>query len=143
MIEKIYKVEKNILNKLKKISKISRANYSNFKVVALFVNKDNSSFYGINIENVSYPNSLCAERVGLFSAINNQIPTINVEKVYIYSPNSKDFLAPCGECRQTMSELMNHNFEIIMMNKNGEYIKDKFTNVFPYLVNPKNIKGIK
>ncbi len=134
-------MKNEMLDKLKKISKKAYVPYSNFHVVAYFENKDGSSFSGVNIENAAYPNTMCAERVAIHSAINSEQKLDKVKIVHIYSPDSNDYLSPCGGCRQTMGEHINRDAIIRMYNKNGEYISKKFEQIFPFAVEPENIKG--
>ena len=135
------KASEKLFKQLNDIAKKAYVPYSHFRVVALFENKDKTFFSGVNIENAAYPNTMCAERVAIHSAINNGINTKNVKIVHIYSPDAKDFLAPCGGCRQTMGELINYDCMIRMYNKNGEYISKKMSQVFPFVVTKENIKG--
>lgn len=130
-----------LIKKLKQIAKNAYAPYSNFHVVAFFENINDKDFYGVNIENASYPNTMCAERVAIHSAINSQIDISNIKAIHIFSPNSNDYLAPCGGCRQTISEHINKNVNIYMYNKNGESVKKNFSELFPFVVEMKNIKG--
>lgn len=133
----------NFINKLKILSNNAYAPYSNFRVVAFFENENDEDFYGVNIENASYPNTMCAERVAIHSALNNKINIKNVKAIHIYSPDSNDYLSPCGGCRQTISEHINNNTNIYMYNKEGNFIQKKFSEIFPYVVEMKNIKGNK
>ena len=136
------KIKEEVLKQFNNLAKKAYVPYSNFHVLAYFEKKDGSSFSGINIENAAYPNTMCAERVGIHSAINNGIKLEDIKVIHIFSPDSKDFLSPCGGCRQSLSEHIDHNVEIRMYNKNGEYISKKFQEIFPHSVEQKNIKGI-
>lgn len=135
--------DKKIFNELKKIASKALVPFSNFHVAALFEKKDGSFFCGFNIENSSFPNTLCAERVAIFSALNNSIKLSDVKTIHVYSPDSKEYLSPCGGCRQTISEHINNNVEIRMYNNKGQYISEKFSDIFKYPINAKNIKGAK
>ena len=132
-----------LFEKLKELSQYAYVHYSNFHVVAYFENDNDDDFYGINIENAAYPNTMCAERVGIHSAIKDHINISQVKRIHIFSPDSKDFLSPCGGCRQTLSEHIQDNCEIIMYNNKGEYINKMFSEIFPLTVNKENIKGAK
>ena len=59
-------------NKLFDMAKLASKNsysiFSHFKVSAAIELKDGRIFTGVNIENSSYPESMCAERVCLFKA---------------------------------------------------------------------------
>ena len=132
-----------MIKKLQEIAKKAYVPYSKFRVAALFELENGDFFEGFNIENAAYPNSLCAERVAIVSAINAGIDVTQVKNIHIFSPESKDFLSPCGGCRQSMSEFISQETNIWMYNNNGEYIKESFSTLFPYCVDPKNIKGEK
>ena len=43
--------------------------YSNFSVGAAVLTADGEIFTGCNIENLSYPAGICAERTAMFSAV--------------------------------------------------------------------------
>lgn len=128
--------------KLQEIASNAYAPYSNFRVCAVFEKQNGEIFYGFNIENVAYPDSMCAERTGLFSAIVNNVLLDDVKTIHIFSPDSKDYLSPCGSCRQTLSEHINEDVEIKMYNKDGKYISKKFKQIFPAAISKENIKGV-
>ncbi|HDI6925803.1 TPA: cytidine deaminase, partial [Staphylococcus aureus] len=54
---------------VRKAQQESYSPYSHFKVGAYLKTKDGRTFYGTNVENASYPLSICAERASLVSAI--------------------------------------------------------------------------
>ena len=92
--------------------------YSRFKVGAALLTKDGKIYVGANIENSSYPLTVCAERVAFFKAISEGEKEF--EKIAI-SGSSDDFCFPCGACRQVMSEFCGKDFVIIL--ENGKEIK--------------------
>lgn len=102
--------------KLKEIQKNAYVPYSNFKVASICKSGD-QYFYGVNIENSSYPAGNCAERSAICAAISKGCKTI--DEVYVLT-DSKDIGTPCGVCRQFMSEFMDDNSKIIVFNINGE-----------------------
>ncbi|MDG1253329.1 MAG: cytidine deaminase [Schleiferiaceae bacterium] len=83
------------------------APYSNFHVSAACRTQDGQIWIGTNQENASFPVGICAERVAL-SVANMQAPGQKViEMAIVYrdpSHRHKDPLAPCGMCRQALSE---------------------------------------
>lgn len=130
-----------MIKKLNEVAKKAYCPYSNFHVASIFEMEDGSIYSGFNIENASYPSGMCAERVALYSMINDQINIKNVKIIHIFSPNSKIFLSPCGGCRQTLTEHIELNTEIKMYNKNGEFISKKLVELIPYPVISSTIKG--
>lgn len=130
-----------MINKLKNIALKAYVPYSNFHVAAFFKTKNNS-FYGFNIENASYPHSICAERVGLYSAMINELNINEIEEIHIFSPDSKGYLSPCGGCRQTLGEHINKNTKIFMYNREGKYVCKYFYELLPMIVEKDNINGV-
>jgi cytidine deaminase len=75
------------------------APYSNYRVGAAILTSSGRYFTGCNVENASYPNGLCAERVAVFKAVSEgekEFPAIAV-----VTGNGG---TPCGACRQVLAE---------------------------------------
>ena len=89
--------------------------YSNFNVGAAVLTASGRIFSGGNIENASYPMTLCAERVALVSAYAAGERTI--QALAVVTP-TLDVASPCGACRQVIFELAPHA-RIILLNLNG------------------------
>jgi len=91
------------------------APYSNYHVGACIVCKDGHYFYGANIENASYGATNCAERSATFACYSNGYRKDDIEALAIVSDG--DYVAaPCGICRQVLSELLNQDTPIILSN---------------------------
>jgi cytidine deaminase len=76
------------------------APYSNYLVGAAVLATDGTIITGCNVENASYPATICAERVALTTAIaqgHRHFAAIAVA--------TRDGGSPCGICRQVMAEL--------------------------------------
>lgn len=80
--------------------------YSGFCVGAAIETADGRVYRGCNIENAAYGPSNCAERTAIFKAVSEgdtdftQIAIVGGPKGEMIS----QFCAPCGVCRQVMSE---------------------------------------
>ena len=83
------------------------APYSGFFVGAAIRLNNGKIVTGTNQENVAYPSGLCAERVAIFSA-SSQYPDIPIDSIAVTAKTERfeltEPLAPCGACRQVMSE---------------------------------------
>lgn len=79
--------------------------YSRVKVGACVVDQNGRMYTGCNVENMSYGLTQCAERNALASAINAGMQPGQARLLLIHATGFK-VLAPCGACRQVMSELM-------------------------------------
>ena len=91
------------------------APYSNFHVGSCVACKDGRYFLGANIENASYPAGVCGERSAIFAAYSNGVRKEDVEKIAIVCDGFR-IAAPCGVCRQVLSELLTPETPIILSN---------------------------
>tara|TARA_Y100001960_G_C14110976_1_gene557450 strand:+ start:158 stop:532 length:375 start_codon:yes stop_codon:yes gene_type:complete len=112
-----------------KAQKNSQSKYSNFPVGCALLCDDNTVIYGCNIESAVYPSTLCAERVGIYSALSQGLT--NFKAIAIVSNNSAK---PCGSCRQIIHEYLG-NIPIYISDSKGidyktHYIKDLLPHPF-------------
>lgn len=77
------------------------APYSRFKVAAAVLDERGRVFTGVNVENLSYGLSMCAERVAIFAAIAAGGRRITAVAV---ASSAAERLSPCGACRQVIAE---------------------------------------
>lgn len=89
--------------------------YSKFNVGAAVLLKNGEIITGSNIENASYGLTNCAERSALFAVYSKGYRKHDIEKIMVIG-NTKNPISPCGACRQVMSELINHDCEVILTN---------------------------
>jgi homotetrameric cytidine deaminase len=81
------------------------APYSGFRVGAALKLSNGEIVTGVNVENVSYGLTICAERAAMVRAVSQFGPEIRVEAVAIANLNSAAS-PPCGACRQVLSEFI-------------------------------------
>lgn len=104
-----------LINHARKAQTFSKSPYSNYAVGAALLTTSGEVIYGCNVESKAYPTTLCAERVAIFSAIAQ-----GYEKFSELAIITKDGAAPCGACRQIISEYCK-NIPIHFANKSGEF----------------------
>lgn len=102
--------------------------YSKFNVGALLVTYDDEYIYGANIENASYPATICAERSALVSAYSNNITKF---KALVVVTDADAPASPCGICRQVMKELCDDDMPVYLTSKSGEVIKRTVDDLLP------------
>ena len=93
----------------------SYAPYSHFMVGAALLTNDGKVYQGCNIENASFSPTVCAERTAFFKAISEGDREF-VKIAVVGSPEGEvdRYAAPCGVCRQVMTEFCDpETFEII------------------------------
>ncbi|MHB9149404.1 MAG: cytidine deaminase [Thermoleophilia bacterium] len=77
--------------------------YSGFPVGAAVLGASGRVYTGCNVENSSYPVTLCAERNAVGSAVVAG-ETVLVAVAVASPPPDLDDLTPCGMCRQFLAE---------------------------------------
>lgn len=105
------------------------APYSNFQVGAAVLLENGKVVIGNNQENASFPSGLCAERVAVFQA-GARYPGETIKSIAI-SAASKRYtvdkpVAPCGNCRQSLSEYevrQKSPIELFLMGETGQIIR--------------------
>lgn len=91
------------------------APYSNYHVGACVVTKDGTTFLGANIENASYGATNCGERSAIFAAYSNGYRKEEIDAIAIVTDGHR-IGAPCGICRQVLSELLSDQTPIYLSN---------------------------
>ena len=86
--------------------KMAYTPYSHFQVGAALETAEGVIYRGCNIENAAYGPSNCAERTAFFKAVSEGERNF-VQIAVVGGPEGEEisqFCAPCGVCRQVMSE---------------------------------------
>ena len=114
--------DSELINAAKKAAENAYAPYSGFTVGAALLGKSGKIYSGCNIESASYSPTNCAERTAFFKAISEgERDFVKIAIVGGKALNFSDYCAPCGVCRQVMSEFCDGNFEIILAKNDGEF----------------------
>lgn len=86
--------------------------YSKFKVACSILTLDNKVYKGVNVENISYGLTTCAERVAIQNAITSSADMSKVSCVII-TTDCSNIISPCGACLQVLHEFLPKNTRII------------------------------
>ena len=105
----------DVLNEAFEAMKDAYAPYSNYHVGACVKCKDGRMFRGVNIENASYGATNCGERSAIFGAYSYGYRKDDIEVLSIVTDGGR-IGAPCGVCRQVLSELLNEDTPIVLSN---------------------------
>jgi cytidine deaminase len=90
-----------LLERARAVRQQAYAPYSRFHVGAVLEAEDGSLHLGCNVENASYPLTMCAERNAIAAAVaagRRRFRTLAV------SVSGAEAVAPCGGCRQALAE---------------------------------------
>ncbi len=94
------------------------APYSRFHVGAALLLTDGAVVTGCNVENASYGLSICAERNAVFRAVGERGPGVRIAAVAVANLNGAPS-APCGACRQVLSEFVTDEAIVIFPREDG------------------------
>ncbi|MEI6312828.1 MAG: cytidine deaminase [Bacteroidota bacterium] len=136
--EELDNLDKALLIEARKACDLSHSPYSHFKVGCAIRLQNEKVVFGANQENAAYPVCLCAEGVALANA-SMQYPTIAIHTMAItvktQSKSANNPIAPCGVCRQSISEYENRfqaPIRIILQGETGEvYILPSIKEILP------------
>ena len=105
--------------------------YSGARVGACVVDDQGNVYSGCNVENSSYGLTQCAERNALAAAIAAGMQPGAAHTLLIFATGF-DTLAPCGACRQVMSELMTKDALVVSCHSETEYRSWSIAELLPY-----------
>jgi len=94
--------------------------YSGARVGACVMDDHGNVYSGCNVENASYGLTQCAERNALAAAISAGMKAGTAHTLLIYATGF-EALAPCGACRQVMSELLADDALVVSCHSETEY----------------------
>ena len=126
-------VEK-IISRLYEPAKTASGNayspYSGACVGAAVLDASGNIHAGCNVENASYGLAQCAERNALAAAVGAGMEPGTARAILIYATGF-DELAPCGGCRQAISELMAKDALVICCTCETDYRSWKPSELLP------------
>ena len=111
------------------IAEKAYAPYSNFRVGAALITDSGNVYTGCNIENASYPATVCGEDVAVVKAISEGEKSIKTIAVACIDAESDTAIFPCGISRQRLAEFDTKN--VIVVDKNG-FKEYTFEEILPY-----------
>ena len=109
----------------------SYAKYSKFQVGAVVILKNGEYVLGTNVENASYGLTNCAERTALFYTYTLGYRQDDIKELVVMG-KSNDLVYPCGACRQVISELMNKDALVTMINLDKKTKTIRVEELLPY-----------
>ncbi|HLN19907.1 MAG TPA: cytidine deaminase [Bacteroidales bacterium] len=136
----------NLINSAKAVAEKAYAPYSGFRVGAAVLLKSGTVVTGANVENAAFPTGICAERNALANAIVNypgdQVITIAIAAC-TDDGFTKEFISPCGNCRQFIAEEEFRSASKIRIILSGEdkcIILDSAGSLLPLQFNKDNLR---
>lgn len=109
--------------------------YSNYKVGAAVLTESGRIYEGVNVENAAYPDSICAERTAIFTAVSN-----GEKKFQAIAVVTENGGTPCGSCRQVMAEFGTDLLVIIADLDENIVMEKKLADLLPGAFTPDDLK---
>jgi cytidine deaminase len=109
------------------------APYSKFCVGAAVRAPGGRIFRGCNVENASYPLSVCAERNAIAAMVEGG--GREIEAIAIFADSPKGLVSPCGGCRQVIREL-GPKARVILANPHGKRLETTIEALLPWSFGP-------
>lgn len=107
--------------------------YSNYQVGAALRTKSGKIYLGCNIENHGIQ-SICAERTAFVKALSDG--EREFESITVVGANKgeepSEKCMPCGYCRQFMSEFVDDNFKVCVVDKDNNVEKLTMNDLLPH-----------
>lgn len=112
------------------------APYSQFRVGAALLGGDGKIHVGANVENAAYPQSQCAEAsaVGVMIAAGCR----EITEILVLAEGTAP-VAPCGGCRQRLSEFAAPTVLVHMADESGVKASVTIGDLLPHSFGPKQL----
>ena len=114
--------------------------YSKFRVGAAILLKNSEIYIGSNVESCSYPCGICAERNVISTVYGKGYRKEDIVAMAL-SSDSKDFITPCGMCRQVMCELIDADCPLFLLNSKNEVKETKIRKLLPNFFDDAQLGG--
>lgn len=121
---------KHLIEAAQQIKPNSYSPYSGFRVGAAIEMNDGQVFTGVNIENVSFGATNCAERSAIFTAISEGYAPKSIKAIAV-SGDTDDYLPPCSICRQVLVELCEADTPVYLTRKDGRILEVSVEELVP------------
>ena len=112
------------------------APYSGFAVGAAIL-AGGTTFVGVNIENASYPLSVCAERNAVASMVGSGQKKVLAVAV---ATNAKTPTPPCGGCRQVLWEFGDADTPVVAEGADGIRVRWRLGELLPDAFGPDDLR---
>ena len=111
--------------------------YSGFHVGAALLNEDGTIRSGVNVENASYPLSVCAERNAVASMVGSGQTKVVAVAV---ATNAAHPTPPCGGCRQVLWEFGDADTPVVAEGAEGVRARWRLGDLLPDAFGPGDLR---
>jgi cytidine deaminase len=115
------------------------APYSRFPVGAALRAAGGAVHAGANVENAAYPLGLCAEAAAIAAMV--AAGDREIREILVLGPSEAGRVAPCGACRQRISEFAYGTVLVYLADDSGECGRHELSELLPHAFGPDALRG--
>ncbi|KAK2796067.1 hypothetical protein FQN52_000040 [Onygenales sp. PD_12] len=119
---------------------VAHCPYSKFRVGACLLTETGEFIVGANVENVSYPVGVCAERCAFGTAV---VAGHKSFKAIAVATDITPGASPCGMCRQFMREFTTPSFPVYMYDGEGKFVVKTMGELLPDSFGPEDLPMVR
>lgn len=127
--------DRELIESALRARRFSYSPYSHFAVGAALLTKSGKVFTGCNIESAAYSPTVCAERTAVYKAVSEGERAFAAIAIVAGRAEETDvllnFAAPCGVCRQVLSEFDGGDLRILLAKSPDEFRVYTLGELFP------------
>ena len=118
----------SLIDAAAKVRENAHAPYSGFRVGAAIRGASGAIYVGCNVENASYPEGTCAEAGAIAAMV--AAGEVEIAEVAVIA-DSPVPVAPCGGCRQRLSEFAGADVMVVMGSTGGARAEMRMGDLLP------------
>ena len=130
-----------MFGKLKELIENSYSPIRDYRVACIVKMIDGKEFNGVNLENPSFKDGLCAEQVAIGTAIVEGYTKGEFDTIYLLGDT--DSITPCFLCRQYLVEFFDENSSVITYDSEGKETIYKIKELCPYTFSEEDLENDK
>lgn len=127
----------DLIGRAREVRERAYAPYSGFLVGAAVLAEDGRSFAAPNVENASYPLSVCAERGAVHRAVSEGVSRLAAVAVVA---SGDGVTWPCGGCRQVLFEFGGPDLRVVVEGPGGLREERRLRDLLPDAFGPHDLR---
>ena len=122
--------KESLIERARQLLSKAYAPYSHFPVGAVLLMDDGQIIEGVNVENVSFGATNCAERTAIFTAVTQGYGPKSIQAIAV-AGDTEDFLPPCCICRQVLVEFCRPDVPVYLTRRDGQIYETTVRQIVP------------